>query len=103
MEIVPHNLLPPVGFIVPEVACAHLYQTDGGVAILENFISNPRTTHDQRVKALDIIIEALTEEAKKSGFKLITALSKHPTIHEGCRLHAFTDIGTYKMFAKEIK
>lgn len=103
MEVVPAKLLPPIGFVVPGIACAHLYQTDGGIAILENFISNPHVSRDARVEALDTIIEALTEEAKKLGFKMVMALSTHPTINEGCRVHKFEDIGVYRMFSKEIK
>lgn len=97
---IPRNMLPEIGAMVPGIACAYMYQTDGNFVILENFITNPRTTHEQRKEALDIIVSDMLATAKSLGFGTAFAFTTHPTVEYGCR--DFTPGGTFKMFLKEI-
>jgi len=98
---VPRRYLPTVGAMVPGIACAFMYQTDGQFVILENFITNPRTTHEQRKEALDIIVADMLASAKGLGFGTAIAFTTHPTVEYGCR--DFQPGGDYKMFSKEIR
>lgn len=98
---VPRQFLPPNGAIVPGIAAAHMYSTDGNFVILENFITNPRTTHAERKEALDIIVAHMLHTARELGFKSAIAFTTHPTVEYGCR--DFQPCGTYQMFSKEIK
>lgn len=97
---IPRKMLPSVGAMVPGIACAFMYQTDGDFVILENFITNPRTTHEQRKEALDIIVSDMLASAKDLGFGTAFAFTTHPTVEHGCR--DFQSGGTFKMFLKEI-
>jgi hypothetical protein len=98
----PREILPPIGFVVPDVACTHLYLTDGKVALFEGFISNPDTTRKQRVQAFDLIMETLLFTAKQKGYKMAVVLANHPAINEGCLKARFTPTGEFKMFSKEL-
>lgn len=94
--------LPEVGFIIPGVACAHLFKTDGGFAILEGFISNPDTTPEERVRALDEIINQLTTAAREFGFSRCMAFTNHPTISIGCTKNNFFNLGEFSLFGIEV-
>ena len=98
---IPRKFLPSVGAIVPGIGCAYMYQTDGNFVILENCITNPRTTHEQRKEALDVIVASMLTTAPQLGFGTAIAFTTHPTVEHGCR--DFQACGTYKMFSKEIR
>lgn len=102
LETPPLTHIPPNGIIVPGIACAHLYKTDGNFAFLEGFISNPMTTHQERKDALQLIIKELTKLAKECGYLTIYAMTNHPTISSGCIEAGLEDIGSYTMFEKDI-
>lgn len=102
MPSMPESILPKTGFIVDGIGAGFLYKTDGGIAILENFISNPESSHEERVEVLDMVTEALVLEAIKSGYYLGIAFSKHPTVAKNCLKHNFKLFGTFELFAKEL-
>ena len=102
MPSMPKSVLPPTGFIVDGIGAAFLYKTDGGVALLENYISNPLTTHQERIEALDLVTEALVLEAVKCKFKVVVAFSKVLSVSDNCKNHNFKLLGTFEMFAKEL-
>lgn len=100
---VPIHLLPWIGYIVDDVAAGFLYQTDSGIALLENFISNKDSRADARSDALDQITSALVKKAEELGYLHIIAFSSLPAIEERARKHGFS-VGhkNYKIMAKEI-
>lgn len=68
---------PKTGFIVPGVAAYFLYSTDSKVCWLENLVSNPLVTRDQRDRALDLLTRALVQAAKTAGFTVAYACSNN--------------------------
>ena len=96
------EMLPRLGFIAPGVAAGFLYQTDSALALVEGLVSNPEALLCRRVKALSMILAALTEAAKDFGFKLVVGSSKRTgpvslTLRQG-----FRKIGSYEMVVKEV-
>lgn len=102
LPVVPENLLPKTGFIVPGIGAAFLYRTDGGIALCEGFITNPDTTREERIEARDLIMSELLHEAAHQGFKTAIAISNNFMVHDVCEKFGMRDIGNYKMFSKEL-
>ncbi len=64
---------PKVGFMVDGVAAFFLYQTDSTCCWLENMVSKKDVDKSVRNIALELIIDAIIEEAKSLGFKVAYA------------------------------
>jgi hypothetical protein len=63
--------LPQTGYIVPGVAAGFLYRTDSSVCWVESLVANKEVPKEERTRALDAIVIALCQDAKKLGFKLV--------------------------------
>lgn len=66
---------PKTGFIVDGIAAYFLYSTDSSLCWLENMISNRNVQKERRDQALDLIIQAILEEAERLGFKIAFAMT----------------------------
>lgn len=62
--VIPENALPVHGMIVDDVACAWLYLADGGLCLLEWYISNKDANREDRGEALELIIDELIKIAE---------------------------------------
>jgi len=100
---IPQKELPKLGFIVPNIACSYLVQTDSNIAFLDGFISNPAVTHEERVKALAKIDKALIDAAQELGYKKIFVMTQHNTIAEECLLRGYQNLGLYSTFCLEVE
>lgn len=85
------NMLPKTGFIVENVCAGFLYKTDSEIAWLEFIISNPNSDKEERSKGLDLVINALLEEAKISGFKAVFTSVEHKKLIERYKEHGFIE------------
>jgi hypothetical protein len=74
IEVEP-SLLPKVGKIVPGLAVVFLYQTDSGLAFIDNAVTNAAANPVRRARAVYAVIEAITEEARRLGFKTTASTS----------------------------
>lgn len=99
---IPQHLLPPTGFIVPQIAAAFLYKTDSALAIIEGCISNPESFQEDRALALDLLLEQLVIEAKKEGFKMLMVSANKQSIIETCQEWEFKEVETFRTFVKEL-
>lgn len=82
--------LPTVGFIVPDVACAWLYVTDSDVAFMENVLSNPGASDEDRGAALDMITKEIFAAARQCGSKwLVGASNIESVISRAVNGHGF--------------
>jgi len=77
---IPLTMLPQTGYIVDDLCAGFLYQTDSNIAWLEFIISNPESTKDDRSKALDILIDRLSEDARGMGFTMIFSSINHSNL-----------------------
>lgn len=80
MSVFPEAWLPPTGAIVEGVLAAWLYKTDSGLCYMENVISSPSSTHEERAEALAIVAAWLELEAVRCGFRYLLGFSSIPTV-----------------------
>lgn len=79
------NSLPATGLIIDGIAVGFLYQTDSDICYLENLISNPDSNKEERLEAVNLIINGLIEKAKELKFKTVYS---HTTLNSVIE-HAF--------------
>src|ERR1044072_570229 len=68
---------PTVGFIVDGVAAYFLYSTDSTVCWLENMIAKRGIDERTRESALNLIIDAIINEARELGFEVANATTNN--------------------------
>ena len=104
MSVFPEAWLPEIVFIVPGVLAAWLYKTDSGCAWIENVISNPETTKEERAEAIDAVSGACVAEARRSGFAYVLGFSAIPTVKACAERLGFTvSQEPYFTLVKEIR
>jgi len=59
------GLLPEIGLVVDGTAAGFLYRTDSTIAFLDSFVTNPDKSALSRARALQEILEGLTEIAEQ--------------------------------------
>lgn len=96
----PFRVLPEIGFIVDDVAAAFLYQTDGGICLLENYIRNPDIDSTDADQALDELTKTLLATAKEIGFKKVIGLTRNDRIVARAENNGMSNIGQYKMIVR---
>lgn len=100
---IPHpKFFPETGFVVENIAAGFIYKTDSKICLLDGYISNPKTTKEDRKKALDIITSDLIIYAKESGFLSILAYTKNESIRKRCGKFLFLDKGDYTLHVREL-
>jgi hypothetical protein len=103
MQAPDFELLPETGFIVDNVACGFIYLTNSKLAILEGFVTNPKSNKDTRNDALDDITLELMQIAKKSGYKVLKCETRLNAIVKRAEKFGFKEIGIFKTLIKEIR
>lgn len=89
----PVSQLPKVGFVISDVACCFLYQTDSTLALMEGAISNPVADKQRRNEALDMLGVVVCDEAKRLGYKHIFGVSKIEAVQKRVKRHGGTTDG----------
>jgi hypothetical protein len=69
--IIPMNLLPSRGFIVPGLAAGFLYSTDSSLAWMEWIVGNPHASAKQVYVAIKNIVEKISDTATEDGFDTV--------------------------------
>lgn len=96
------DALPTVGYIEPSVGAGFLFTTDSGVCLMENFITNPRASSEDRSAAIEGIVSRLLLAAKNLNFKHIVAITQSGSIAARARQHGFVSLGEYELLSKEV-
>lgn len=96
------EFVPDIGFIEPGVAAGFLIQTDIPYAIIDLYISNPRSEKAIRDEALDRITQMLFQKAKSLGCKVVRCESQVNTIKERAERNGFKPVGDFALFVKEL-
>ena len=102
MRTFPSQWLPQAGFIVEGVAAMWLYLTDSKVALLENVISNPKASLDDRDAALDAIGSAAEQYARDLGYKYILGSSSIQPILDRAKRHGYQILPPSQQIVKEL-
>ena len=99
--IPPFSSLPAVGFIVDGVAAAFLYQTDGGIGLLENYIRNPNIDSASANQALDELTQVLLATSKELGLTKVIGLTKNARIVKRAKQNGMAHVGQYEMIVRD--
>lgn len=67
----PTDVFSPTGFVVRGLAGLWLYTTNSTIAYLDMLVSNPDAPKDRRRLALDLVIDACADAAKKAGCRAV--------------------------------
>lgn len=78
---------PTVGYIVDGVAAYFLYCTDSSVCWLENLISKRGIDEKTRENALNMIFDAILEEARELGYKIAYATTDNVAVAKRAKEH----------------
>ena len=82
--IIPPDYLPPIGIIIEDgltkYCAGWLYQMDAKICMIEWIISNKDAPKEERSKALDLLVTALTDAARDRGFKSVFTAIKTPRL-----------------------
>lgn len=90
MGVYPEGWLPPTGgYVIDGVVAAFLYLTDSKVAFLENVISSPDSTKEQRREALILITQAASRDAHAAGAKYVVGLTAIKSLAETAKMAGF--------------
>ena len=86
--------LPPTGRIslikgLP-VAAAFLLKTDGVACFIEGAITNRYHDRMERRASFSPIFESLCQEARESGYKVVIASTRHPSLIQAVQLAGFS-------------
>ena len=97
----PVEALPQSGFIVPDAAAGFLYRTDSCLAVVEGLIANPQLSGALRSQAIDLVTAALIDEAKRLGFKNLTASTTSSAVVTRAQSFGFSVLpGLYRVVAR---
>lgn len=91
-NMLPLEYLPETGFIVPNICAGFLYKTDSKLALIENYISCPKSDKETRSNALDLVTKSLIDEAKKYDFNVIMALTKLDSVRKRAEKSGFQTV-----------
>lgn len=72
--------LPKTGYVVPGIAAGFLYRTDSSIAWIDSLVASKERTREERSEALDAIVQALRDEARRSGFSSLLGYTLYPVV-----------------------
>lgn len=102
MQMPALDLFPKVGFIVDQVAAGFIYYTDSKVAIIDNYITNPRSDADERDEALNLITQELIGNAAFHGCTLVKCDTVLDIVKKRAMTFGFKSIGHFESFIKKL-
>lgn len=102
LDILSRDFYPNTGLMVHGVAAGWLVETDSKVALLENFISNPKAYKQERMEAVKEIGHDLAEYAKRRGYTKLFIITNSGVIEKYALEEKYEKLGTANLFAKEI-
>lgn len=89
----PQDGLPPTGIMIEKdganLCAVWIYKTDANVCYVENYISDKSASGEDRNAALDMLMDAVAEEAKAMGFKFAMSGVKHNGLARRLEKHGF--------------
>lgn len=73
------------------VSAAFLFKTDGKLAFIASLLSDPSGNKTTRRASFTPLVNFLTEEAEKSGYKVVVSTSKHYQFNRSLEGAGFTE------------
>jgi len=92
---IPVEMLPTYGLIVPNIAAGFLIVTDCDLALLEYYVTNPKSDKKERDLALDLITNRLIKYGESIGVNNFKADTQIKAIKDRAEKFGFRNIGQY--------
>jgi hypothetical protein len=92
-EYMTQEALPKTGFIIPGKAAGFMYRTDSVLAFMECVVGAKNLDAEERSQALDAVVIALCQEAKKLGFKVMMGNTKYEALVKRAKRLGWTYVG----------
>ncbi len=90
------SLLPTSGFVVGGIAVGFVYLTNSALAFMDGFMTDPDSDKATRSKALDMLLNALFDEARELGYKAVAGTTSAQPLADRLAQHGFNVIaGSY--------
>lgn len=83
------RMLPQTGFVVDGCAVGFMYHTDSQLAFFDAIATDPTAPSSRRHAALDRLITALRDEARRSGYTAIAGTPSRPSLIARFARHGF--------------
>ncbi len=99
---IPADHFPDSGFVVEGKAACSLVKTNSAVAYIDLLISNPNIPLPESRAALDEVIEACVNEARKCGFKILTATTARTSVVIRASKHGFDAWHGYSQLVRKL-
>jgi hypothetical protein len=104
--VLPLSSLPTNGIIVEKngvpLVCGFVYQTDSDLALIEWIVSDPKSSPVDRVRALDELIDSLSELAKAGGARLALTFVRNERLIERYQNRGFVVTEQHTTLVKEL-
>lgn len=94
-------MLSNTGLVVNDTAIGFLFKTNSKTAYIDNIVTNPAKTSQERDVSLAVLITNLGIMAKDSGFKLLTVLSNTSNMDKRLFTLGYKSSGAYSLYYKE--
>jgi len=91
-DSMPPESLPQTGFIIPGKAAGFLYRTDSCIAMIENLVAAPGLSKEERSEAVDLVVKAISDEAKKLGFSVLLGYTQLDAVVKRAERHGFVHV-----------
>lgn len=92
-ESITPDALPKTGFIVPGKAAGFLYRTDSSISWIDSLVASKEATKEERNEALDAVVLALREEARRGGFKVMMGYTLFQVVVDRAERLGFKYVG----------
>ena len=92
-ETMTPDALPQIGFIIPGKAAGFLYRTDSSLAWIEGLVAAPELSREERAPAIDAVVVAVCDEARRLGFKVVMGYTQLDAVVSRAQRLGFTYVG----------
>ncbi|SEK92963.1 hypothetical protein SAMN05444354_10395 [Stigmatella aurantiaca] len=103
-EVLTADILPQTGYILPGKAAGFLYRTDSSVAWIENLVAAPELSREERSVAIDAIVKAVSDEARRLGFKMLLGYTVLDAVVKRAERLGFAHVeGNFQLVALQLQ
>ena len=93
---------PKTGVIIHGIAAYFLYSTDSSICWLENLISNPDADGFMKARALDMLVDAILDEAVRLGFKVAYATTDVVSVAKRAKANGAAVVPAQMLLIKDL-
>jgi hypothetical protein len=97
-----NEFIPAVGFIVKDGAAGFLYMSECDMAYIEGFITPCNISFREREDALNLVTQALVNEAENLGIRKLMVVTEHQGVYNRMIKFNFSDMGEFRIMRLDL-